>query len=727
MNSKMNKYFKSIISLCLSGFIMTSMQTGSLQYVQAAELRKEQTEQLLENAKQDMEEGTYEQGEAIITLESSDLVALVQEGQYRYDKNVKVADVCEFGENEDGLKNRYIVRLTSNKYSTEELMKIALKQYYVDGISPNGHFQLMDNSTYNDAYKAKQWYLESESFQNNAINSGINFSKQNVTLQETPVIAVLDTGINYKHSDLKENMWVNPYPQKLKGTYGYDFGEDDSDPMDTYGHGTHVAGIAAARQNNGIGITGVSNAKIMALKITDERMFISEWSIINAYEYVKDALNAGVNIKAVNCSWGGSSDTNGLLSKAITAVGELGALSIFASGNDGINWDSVSENRRTTPYDLDSPYIVIVGAVNEKDQKAYYSDYSSKMVDVFAPGSNMLSTYIGDLYIPQIYDESTRNNLTTYYNKCSNSDENILPPGQNYKSIYTASELGIKTDYDVDVKWINEGEEGYICLEVIRNWPTSFYDYEKEEAGSIYVDVTDLKLNPQSTYYVEFMYGEGKENDMCWESSYKLSNSESSRFVNIDGKTYMRIIGLQIAIDGIGKKNVFYINDFAVSVANPDSSCFGQYAYLSGTSMAAPVVSGVLATFAGANPDMDAVTLRKELLGCIRKVSGLEDKCKTGGIIDCSKLYTRVNEVTLNKTSATLKYGKSLTLKAKITPKTATNTKVTWKSSNTKYATVNSKGGVKVKKAGIGHSVKITATAADGSKKKAVCKIKIKK
>ena len=96
-------------------------------------------------------------------------------------------------------------------------------------------------------------------------------------------------------------------------------------------------------------------------------------------------------------------------------------------------------------------------------------------------------------------------------------------------------------------------------------------------------------------------------------------------------------------------------------------------------------------------------------------------------MVDASKFITLSTKVTLNKTSATLSYGKTLTLKAKVSPSYVTNSKVTWKSSNTKYATVNSKGVVKGKKAGIGHTVKITATAADGSGKKAVCKIKLKK
>ena len=143
--------------------------------------------------------------------------------------------------------------------------------------------------------------------------------------------------------------------------------------------------------------------------------------------------------------------------------------------------------------------------------------------------------------------------------------------------------------------------------------------------------------------------------------------------------------------------------------------------------MADTVVSCALAVLGAANPNLSAKSLLILLLKCVRKVSALSDQCITGGIIDMSKFQTWAAKVTLNKTNTTLRYGKTLTLKAKVSPSYATSTKVTWKSGNTKYATVNSKGVVKAKKAGIGHTVTVTATAADGSKMKASCKIKLKK
>ena len=703
----------------LAGVLVTTLAVGiqavPLQTVKAAQVRAEETAQLLAEAVEDLEDGTYVEGEALISMEATQAAALAREGTYRFDADVQIESVSDFGTDEQTGKETYIVHLTSDKYTTEELMELALSQYYVDGVCANSYRQLYAADPYSDA----QWYLNGSGTE----SKGIRLAKQDVTNKKTPVIAVIDTGINYNHPDLADSMWNNPYPGVLPGICGYDFGEDDADPMDHNGHGTHVAGIAAAKNDNGIGITGVSKAKIMALKVTsDKDVELTDAAIISAYDYIYDALEAGVNVKAVNCSWGGSYDSNGMLSKAIDAVGEAGALSVFAAGNSHVNWDNVNK-ALSTPYDLNSPYVVIVGASNEQDEMAYYSDYGADSVDLFAPGSNMLSTYTENLYLPGIYDSAQRKKLSVYFNRFSESADNILPQGQTWKDYYTAEELGIPTDYTVKLTPVKNASNGYLKLSITRNAVSA----GSEVAGSIYVDVTDLNLDQNATYYVSFLNGAGTGSEVCWQGENMVSSPEKTRFVNKDGRTYMRIVGLDISAKAVGKESVWYLDDIAISTPDPNPETFGSYEYMEGTSMAAPVVSAAVATLSAANPTLSAKSLRSLLLKSVRKVSSLSGKCVAGGIVDASKFVTLATKVTLNKTSATLAYGKTLTLKAKVSPTYVSSTKVTWKSSNTKYATVSSKGVVKVKKAGIGHTVTITATASDGSKKKATCKIKLKK
>lgn len=706
-----------ILAGVLLAALAVSAEAPQLLQVKAAQVRVEEASGLLAAAVDDMEEGSYAEGEAIISLEASSATALTKEGTYRFDPDVRIETVSDFGTDEETGKENYIVHLTSDKYTTEELMELALSQYYVDGVSANNYRKICAADPYADA----QWYLDGSGVQ----SQGIRLANKNVTEKGTPVIAVIDTGADYTHPDLADSMWINPYPGTLEGTYGYDFGDGDADPMDKNGHGTHVSGIAAAKSDNGIGITGVSHAKIMALKtVSDNSTEMSDASIISAYEYIRDAIEAGVNVRAVNCSWGGSYDSNGMLARAIESVGKLGALSVFAAGNDHVNWDNVTKSK-PTPYDLNSPYLVIVGASDESDGVAFFSDYGATSVDLFAPGNNILSTYTKNLYLPGVYDQATREKLSVYYNSFGDSSENILPQGQTWQNYYTARQIGVSTDYTVNITQETQAGNGYLKLVVCRN---SFrLSAGSEIAGSVYVDVTDLNLDPNATYYVSFRNGEGNGDKVLWSDNNMVSSPGKSRFVTSGARTYMRIVGLDIPAQSTGKENIWYLDDFAISKADQDPQVFGAYTRMSGSSMAAPVVSAAVATLGAANPTLSAKGVRALLLKCVRKVSSLSGKCVTGGVLDASKFVTLSTKVTLNKTSATLRYGKTLTLKAKVSPTYVTNTKVTWKSSNTKYATVSSKGVVKVKKAGIGHTVKITATAADGTGKKAVCTIKLKK
>ena len=120
------------------------------------------------------------------------------------------------------------------------------------------------------------------------------------------VIAVIDTGVNYNHPDLMNNIWVNS--GEIPGNTidddgngyiddyrGYDFLGRDPDPMDTNGHGTHVAGIIAAQSDNGIGISGVApNVKIMPIRAAGGTTL----NVLQAINYVNMMQSRGVNIVA---------------------------------------------------------------------------------------------------------------------------------------------------------------------------------------------------------------------------------------------------------------------------------------------------------------------------------------------------------------------------------------------------------------------------------------------
>lgn len=229
-----------------------------------------------------------------------------------------------------------------------------------------------------------------------------------ITDASNVVVAVIDTGIDYTHPDLAGNMWTNADEIPGNGIdddnngyiddiHGYDFVNNDGDPMDDHFHGTHVMGTIAAQGNNGTGIAGVAwDAQVMALKFLDE----------NGSGYSSDAINAvlyAVDNGAIisNNSWGSFSSTFVLevydapLKAAIEAAGEAGHLFIAAAGNDGSNTDG---SRSAYPAGITLNNILTVAATDRNDEIAGFSNYGEVEVDIAAPGVEIYSTMPGNQY-----------------------------------------------------------------------------------------------------------------------------------------------------------------------------------------------------------------------------------------------------------------------------------------------------------------------------------------
>jgi subtilisin family serine protease/subtilisin-like proprotein convertase family protein len=214
------------------------------------------------------------------------------------------------------------------------------------------------------------------------------------------IVAVLDTGVDYNHPDLAANMWRNPgeIPGNhldddgngfVDDVYGYDFANNDANPMDDNGHGTHVAGTLGAVGNNGIGIAGVAwNVRIMAVKFlaADGTGYTS-----NAIRALNYAVANGAKIS--NNSWGGGGFDQAL-NNAIASARAQGHIFVAAAGNAGLNSD-VAPNYPAS-YPLDN--VVSVAALNNQDQLASFSNYGARTVDLAAPGVNIYSTLPGGRY-----------------------------------------------------------------------------------------------------------------------------------------------------------------------------------------------------------------------------------------------------------------------------------------------------------------------------------------
>ena len=214
------------------------------------------------------------------------------------------------------------------------------------------------------------------------------------------IVGVIDTGVDDDHEDLHGNMWVNEdeIPDNgldddgngyIDDIHGWDFVNNDNDPYDDYGHGTHCSGTIAGMGDNGIGVVGVCwSAKIMALKFLDQWGYGSTADAVSAVEY---AIVNGANL--TSNSWGGGGYSTALYD-AISAAGAANQLFVAAAGNYGSNNDS--SPLYPCSYELDN--ILAVAATDHNDLKAGFSCYGATSVDLGAPGVNILSSLPGNSY-----------------------------------------------------------------------------------------------------------------------------------------------------------------------------------------------------------------------------------------------------------------------------------------------------------------------------------------
>ncbi|HXF42818.1 MAG TPA: S8 family serine peptidase [Pyrinomonadaceae bacterium] len=216
------------------------------------------------------------------------------------------------------------------------------------------------------------------------------------------VVAVLDTGIDYTHPDLIENMWVRPeslqpYQDDELGTiddlHGFD-AVNAADPMDDNGHGTHVAGIIGAVGDNGIGIAGINwHVKLLPLKFLGRNGSGTTKDAIEAINYAIERKKQGVNIRVINASWG-STQRSQALEDAIRSAADAGILFVAAAGNNSSN----NDNSPHFPSNYNLPNLISVSATDRNDRLAGFSNFGQKTVHVAAPGREIVSTWLNGEY-----------------------------------------------------------------------------------------------------------------------------------------------------------------------------------------------------------------------------------------------------------------------------------------------------------------------------------------
>lgn len=221
------------------------------------------------------------------------------------------------------------------------------------------------------------------------------------TGSKSVVVAVIDTGIDFNHPDLKNQAWVNEAEKNglagvdddgnglVDDVNGYNFANDKGDSTDDNGHGSHCAGTIGAKGDDGQGLVGVSwDVSLMAIKFLDKN---GSGTLANALKSVDYARTMGAHI--MSNSWGGGGVSD-LLKTAIEDVNKAGILFVVASGNNSNDNDTIP----TYPANYDVPNVLSVAAIDNRGALAGFSNYGAKTVHVAAPGVNVVSTVTGGKY-----------------------------------------------------------------------------------------------------------------------------------------------------------------------------------------------------------------------------------------------------------------------------------------------------------------------------------------
>ena len=220
--------------------------------------------------------------------------------------------------------------------------------------------------------------------------------------EATITVAVIDTGVEYNHDDLKNVMWINTKEISGNGIdddgngyiddiYGINTinrlkdGTASGDIRDIHSHGTHVAGTIGAESNNLIGIAGIaSNVKIMAIRAVPHN---GDESDIDVAESLIYAANNGARV--VNCSFGKKRNEGGkLIPEALEHLNKMGVVVVVAAGNDRTNNDRILQY----PASFEVDNLISVASTTNKGELSSFSNYGEKSVHIAAPGSSIYST-----------------------------------------------------------------------------------------------------------------------------------------------------------------------------------------------------------------------------------------------------------------------------------------------------------------------------------------------
>jgi len=484
------------------------------------------------------------------------------------------------------------------------------------------------------------------------------------------VIAVVDTGVDLTHPDLIPNLWSNPGEVTDNGldddangvvddVRGADFvdragGAPTGNPDDFNFHGTHVAGTAAAQDDNELGIAGVApDTRIMAVRALDGDGGGSSADIGEGIAY---AARQGADV--INLSLGGLGASDQFMSDGVDIAAQHDAVVVAAAGNEGTNNDDPATP--FVPCNLPQSNLICVAAVDEAGNRAGFSNFGSASVDVAAPGTNILSakTDWGAPVFTENFNTSLdawdqfagagsvawdRTNAPSTFTEGTHSVTDS--PGGNY-AINSDSELFTADAVDLT------GRRGCRMHFDLR------HQIQAPASGGALRDALVAGAVTNTPGVEQFLPFAGSS--AFFEAEVSISG--------VDGRSDVFPIFALLSNGDVEVGDGAYVDrlrvfcrdstyvDAVTSVADYEEAASGNYVEFDGTSMASPHAAGVAALVQAADPGIPATQVVQALIEGAHPLASLNGVVVSGGVVDAVGAINRAlaipNPVALPPTPA---------------------------------------------------------------------------